>query len=110
MEATVVDSGPLPLRSSLEGMGRVVRTISMLWEASFSLKGSLGAAEGRWASWATSLVVSATFLASSDCSTALGEMLAVGRALVGFSLPSSASLETESALELKEPEAQMAEG
>ena len=54
MEAAMVDAGPLPLRSSLEGMGRVASTISMLWEASFLLGGSLGASEGRWASWATS--------------------------------------------------------
>ena len=54
-----------------------------------------------------SLVVSATFLRSLDCSTALGEMLAMGRALVGLSLSSPASLETELALEL---EAQMARG
>ena len=50
MEAAVVDAGPLPLRSSLEGMGRVASTIFMLWGASFSLGGSLGAAGGRWAS------------------------------------------------------------
>ena len=47
MEAAMVDAGPLPLRSSLEGMGRVARTIFMLWEASFFLGGSLGAAGGR---------------------------------------------------------------
>ena len=39
MEAAVVDAGPLPLRSSLEGMGRVANAISMLWEAFFSLGG-----------------------------------------------------------------------
>ena len=43
----MVDAGPLPLRSSLEGMGRVTSTISMFWEAFFSLGGSLGASRGR---------------------------------------------------------------
>ena len=42
------DVGPIPLKSSLIGIGRVARTISMLWEASFSLEGSLGATGG-WA-------------------------------------------------------------
>ena len=54
-----------------------------------------------------SLVVSAAFPGSSNCSTTSGEMLAMGRALVGLSLPSPASLETKSALEL---EARMARG
>ena len=43
----MVDARPLPLRSSLLGMGRVASMISMLWEASFFLGGSLGAAGGR---------------------------------------------------------------
>ena len=42
MEVAVVDADPFPLRSSLEGMGRVASMISMFWETSFSLKGSLG--------------------------------------------------------------------
>ena len=107
MEATVMDVGPLPLRSSLKGMGRVASMIFMLWEAFFSLEGSLGASGGRWASWATSLVVSVAFLESSDCSATLGEMLAMGRVLVGLSLLLSTSLEIELALE---PEAWMARG
>jgi len=72
VEAVVEDAGPLPLRSSLVGIGRVASTISILWEASFSLEGSLEAAEGRVASWATSLVMSVAFSASLDCSTSLG--------------------------------------
>nr|POE46494.1 hypothetical protein CFP56_70066 [Quercus suber] len=67
-------------------MGRVASTISMLWEASFSLWGSLRAFGGKWASWATSLVVSTAFSASSDCYVALEEMLAVGRVLLGLFL------------------------
>ena len=47
MEAAVIDAGLLPLRSSLEGMGRVASTISMFWEASFSFGGSLGAFGGK---------------------------------------------------------------
>ena len=43
----MVDAGPLPLRSSLKGMGSVASTISMLWETSFSLGGSIGATGGR---------------------------------------------------------------
>jgi len=50
VEAAVMDVGPLPLRSSLKGMGRVANMIFMLWEAFFFLKGSLGASGGRWAS------------------------------------------------------------
>ena len=107
MVAAMEDAGPLPLSSSLAGTGRVASTISMLWEASFSLEGSLVVAGGKGASWATSLVVSTAFSASSDCSAASGEMLAVGRVLVGLFLPSSASLETGSALE---PETRMARG
>ena len=38
----MVDAGPLPLRSSFEGMGRVASTIYILWEASFSLGGLFG--------------------------------------------------------------------
>lgn len=41
MEAIVGDAGPLPLRSSLVGMGRVASTISMLWEASLLGGGGL---------------------------------------------------------------------
>ena len=95
MEAAVIDAGLLPLRSSLEGMGRVASTISMFWEASFSLGGSLGVSGGRGAFGATSLVRSTAFSASLACSAASEEMLIVGRALVGLSSPSSTSLETE---------------
>ena len=89
----------MPLRSSLVGIRRVVNTISMMWEAFFSLEGSLGAVGGRLASSATSFAKSATFSATSDCFASLGGMLAVGRALVGLSLPSSTSLEAVSTLE-----------
>ena len=61
------DARPLSLRSSLVGIRRVARTISMLWEASFSLKGSLGTAGGKLASWTTSLVMSVAFSATSGC-------------------------------------------
>ena len=108
--AVVKDVGPLPLRSSLVGIGRVVKTISMLWEASFSLEGSFGAAEGWMASWATSLVTSASFSTISGYSASLDGLLTEGRALAGLSLPVSTSLEAVSALEPEEPEAQMAGG
>ena len=102
----VEDASPLPLRSSFVSMGRVASTMSMLWEASFSLEGSLGAAGGRLASWVTSSM-STAFSASLNYFASLGGMLVVGRALVGLSLPSSASLETILALE---PEEQMTGG
>ena len=66
VEAIVEDARPLPLRSSLVGIGRVARTIYMLWEASFSLKGFLGVAKGWVASRATSLVISASFSGTSS--------------------------------------------
>ena len=99
------DAGPLPLRSSLVDIGKVARTISMLWEASFSLEGSLGVAEGWMASWATSLVTSASFSAISGYSASLDGLLTVGRALAGLSLPVSAFLEAVSAWEPKESKA-----
>ena len=55
-------------------------------------------------------MVSTAFSTTLNCSAASGEMLAVGRASIGLSLPSSASSETELALELKELEARMAGG
>ena len=42
----VKDVGPLSLRSSLVGTGRVARTMSIVWGASTSLEGSLGATGG----------------------------------------------------------------
>ena len=73
--------------------------ISILWEASFSLEKSLGATGGKATSRATSLVESATFFASSEGSASLEEMLVVGRALVGLSLPLSIPEEARLALE-----------
>ena len=110
VDAAMEEAGPLPLRSSLVSIGRVASTISMLWEASFSLEGSLGIAGGKVASWATSFVVYVAFSVTSDCSTSLGGMLAIGRVLVGLSLPSSASLEAVSALQPEELKARMAGG
>ena len=86
---------------------------SPCWEASFSLEESLGVLGGKAASRATSLVGLAAFFTSLDGFTSLEEMLAVGRALVGLSLPSSVPEETRSALEpreLEEPELCMAWG
>ena len=82
----------------------------MLWEASFSFEGSLRAIGGKATSWAPSLVVSTSFSASSDCPASLEEILAIGGALGGLSLPSSASKETGSALKPKEPEERMTRG
>ena len=104
------DARPLSLRSSLVGIRRVVRTISMLWEAYFSLEGSLGTAGGKLASWATSLVMSIAFSATSGYSVSLEGMLTERRTLVGLSLPSFASLEAMSTLEPEEPETRMAGG
>ena len=41
----MVKAGPLPLGSSIGGIGRVASTISMFLGAFFSFKGSLGATE-----------------------------------------------------------------
>ena len=57
--------------------------------------------------WASYLVVSAAFSESSNGFASLEEMLAVRRALVGLSLPSSVPEETE---ELEEPKLCMAWG
>ena len=102
--ADAEDAGPLPLGSSLASIGRVARTISMLCEASFSLKGSLGAVGGWVASGAASLLVSASFSVNLGSFASLEEMLVVGRALFGLSLTSSVPEETGSALELEELE------
>ena len=110
MEAIVEDAGPLPLRSSLVGIGRVASTISILWEASFSLDGSLGAAGGWMASWATSLVTSASFLATLCCFVSLDGLWTKGRVLAGLSLPAFASLEAVSTLKHEEPKEQIAGG
>ena len=93
------DVGPLPLRSSLVGILKVTRKISMLWEASFSLDWSLRAARGSMVSWATSLVTSIGFLATSGSSASLDGLWTEEKALGGLSLPTSASLKVVSALE-----------
>ena len=83
--AAVVETGPLPLESSLVGIGRVARTISRLWVTSLSLEGSLGAAGGLVASRATPLVVSFSFSAALTCSTSLGGLSEEEGALAGES-------------------------
>ena len=60
--------------------------------------------------WASYLVVSAAFSESSNGFASLEEILAIRRALVGLSLPSSVPEETESALEPEKHEAHMAGG
>ena len=45
--AAVKDSRPLPLRSSLAGIERVAKTISIFWEAFFSLRGG-GVLGDKW--------------------------------------------------------------
>ena len=67
MEAVVEDAGPLPLKSSLVGIGRVASTISILWEASFSLRESLGAIEDLVVSGAIPFVVFFSFSAIPSC-------------------------------------------
>lgn len=98
--AAAEDSGPLPLRSSLAGTGRVFRTISIMWEASFSLGGSLGAIGGLVASGvvgglvtsgATPLVMSVSFLATLGYSASLEELSKERKTLAELSLPISAS-------------------
>ena len=71
----------------------------MLWEASFSLDWSLRAARGSMVSWATSLVTSIGFLATSGSSASLDGLWTEEKALGGLSLPTSASLKVVSALE-----------
>ena len=44
--ATAKDARPLPLDSSLAGMGKVTKTISWLWETTPPLEESVGAARG----------------------------------------------------------------
>ena len=103
--AVVEDARPLPLVSSLVGIGRVARTILILWGVSFSLDGSLGSTRGRIASWATSLVTSNGFSAPSSNSASLDEFWTERRVLAELSFPISASLEATSALGLDELEA-----
>ena len=99
------DVGPLPLRSSLVGIGRVANTISILWEASFSLEGSLEAAEGRVASWATSLAMPAAFSTTSYCSASLG-----GRGDVDYRKSFCWAFLAKKAVSALEPGARMAGG
>ena len=117
--AAAEDSGPLPLRSSLVGTGRVAKTISILWEASFSLGKSLGAvgglvaaiaAEGLVASGATLLVVFVSFSATPGCSASLEGLSGERRALVGLSLSVSTSSEAVPTLEPEELDARMTGG
>jgi len=108
--AVVVEAEPLPLESSLVGIGKVTRTISRLWETSLFLKGSLGAAEGLVASGTTPLVISFSFSATLTCSASLGRLLEEGRALVAMSLLGFGSLEVASGWELEGPDARMAGG
>ena len=108
--ATVVEAGSLPLGSSLVGIGRVARTISMLWETSLFLEGSLGAAGGLVALKTTPLVVSFSFSATPTCSASLGGLLVEGRVLAGTSFLGSRPLGAVSVLESEGPDAWMAGG
>ena len=80
------DAGPLPLSSSLAGMGKVAETNSWLWETTPPLEESLGAVEGFRISGETSLGFSFSFTIVLVCSTPFGGLLGGGRSLVGTSL------------------------
>ena len=101
------DVGPLPLRSSSVGIGRVASTISMLQEASFSLEGSLGAVGGKVVSWATSLAMSAAFSTTSYCFASLGGGDVNCRKSFCWTFLAKKAVST---LELEEPGAPMAGG
>ena len=120
--AAIKDSRPLPLRSSLAGIERVAKTISIFWEAFFSLRrggGSLGTSGGLVALGAigglvtlgaTPLVVSISFSTTPGCSAYLEGLSKEKRALAGLSLPIFASSKTMSALDLEELDAWMVGG
>ena len=83
MVAAAKDAGPLPLGSSLAGMGKVAKTNLWLWEATPPLEKSLGASEGFDISGATSLGTSFSFLGASFCFAPFGGLLGRGMFLVG---------------------------
>ena len=108
--AAVVEIGPLPLESSLVGIGRVARTIYRLWETSLSSGGSLGAVGGLVVSGATPLVVSFFFSATLTCFTSLGGLLEEEGALAGETCLGFGSWGVVSALEPGELDARMSGG
>ena len=65
------DAGPLPLSSSLAGMGKVAETNLWLWETTPPLEESLGAVEGFRILGETSLGFSFSFTVVLVCSTPL---------------------------------------
>ena len=96
--ATTGEVGPLPLKSSLTGMGRVARTGSWLWEVTFTSEGSLGTAGGLVTSGTTPLVVSFFSLMALVFPTSLEGSVEEGRISVGLSLSSSDPFVVVSAL------------
>lgn len=108
--AAAEEADPLPLESSLVGIGKVARTISRLWEVPFSLRESLGTTGGFVTSGGTSLAISISFSTISACCTSLEGLLRRGRTLAGTSLLGSESLKAVSTLEPEKPDAQMARG
>ena len=83
--AAAEDAGPLPLGSSLAGIGKVAKTNSWLWETTPPSEESLAVAEGFVISRATSLGFSFSFSAAPVCSAPFGGLLGGGRSLVGTS-------------------------
>ena len=66
--SAVVEDGPLPLKSSVAGTGRVARTISRLWVAHLPLEGSMGAVGGLVVSGTTPWATSLSFSTALTCS------------------------------------------
>ena len=106
----VVEAGPLPLGSSLVGIGRVIKMISKFWEASLPLEGSLDVTSGLVALGTTPLVVSSSLIATSVYFASLEGLLGEGRTSAGLSLLRSVSLEAISAWELGGTDARIAGG
>ena len=106
----VVEVGPLPLGSSLVGIGRVARMILKFWEASLPLKGSLDTVSGLMASGTTPLVVSSSLIGTSICLASLEGLLEEGRTSIGLSLLGLVSLEAASTWELGGTDAWIAGG
>ena len=83
--AAAEDAGPLPLDSSLVGMGKIAKTSSWLWETTPPSEESLGVARGFVASGVTSVVFSFSFATAPTCFAPFGGLLGGGRSWAGIS-------------------------
>ena len=110
MDVVFETSGPLLARSTLVGRGRVARTISILLKTSFSARGSWVAVGGFMALGAMLWFAFFSFSMTQGYSaTSEGLSEKVGTLAI-LSLPTSATSEAVSILELDGPDAQMAGG